>query len=160
MPIFGQILSNFWLKRVHSVCNTLLHLGVYTCFDCISIFRFIYTFSGDDREVVGRCYILKNAHAVGSRYEPCLGTNCPRTIVRDCLAGVSANYLKDGSQLYVGSPGIRYFRGSPIRGTKTDTCDNGLFRQDVGGEAYLGYAITSGRLFNQQKDIVVVSAPR
>ena len=80
--------------------------------------------------------------------------------MRDCLAGMSANYLKDGSQLYVGAPGIRYFRGSPIRGTKTDTCNSGLFRQDVGEVAYLGYAITSGRLFNQQNDVVVVSAPR
>ena len=124
--------------------------------------RYITTLGSTNRDVIGRCYILKDAAAVASRYEPCAASDCSIDpgIHDYCMAGFSAHYLEDGSQLYVGAPGVKYYRGSPIRGYKTSSCESGFFREKVDYFGYLGYAITSGRLFNQQRDVVVVSAPR
>ena len=80
-----------------------------------------------------------------------------------CMAGISAHYLRDGSQLYVGAPGVRYFKGSPIRGTRENSCPNGFFDENSNSVeffGYFGYSLTSGRLLNNQNDIVVVSATR
>ncbi|KAI6658508.1 Integrin alpha [Oopsacas minuta] len=148
-----EVKDNMWMGA--TITSSYVTGTIATCGH-----RYVHTYSSNSRELVGRCYILANAEAEAYTYDPCLGTGCLRSLVRDCMSGTSAHYLEDGSQLYVGAPGLRYFRGSPFRGSKTNTCESGIFRQDVGVVGYLGYALTSGRLFNQQNDIVVVSAPR
>lgn len=76
------------------------------------------------------------------------------------MAGFSAHLLSDGSQLYLGAPGAEYFKGSPIKGFTTSRCQSGFAKNSRESFDYLGYSITSGRIFDRNSDAIVVSSPR
>ncbi|KAI6660329.1 Integrin alpha [Oopsacas minuta] len=120
---------------------------------------------GDIEHPIGLCHVLKGLNSTSEVVSPCRVNDCSQLSGSPlnygyCMAGFSSTFFSGGEEVMLGGPGRGFFQGAGFKGRDADCFLQTTPMDNLPNFGFVGYSVVIGRVFNRNKDTVVLSAPR